>query len=927
MSDLFRLFPVGADGMPSFLDEATLSLSDLDRAALRDVSWPQVQSWALEKIREHLGDIRALKTIHNDASLVHCLPNELLSKIFTMACSDRTAIRFCHVCRRWRSLALATPPYWANLVDDEAEPIDCFKTARARVAVRPRGPGHMDIVEAIFTRSGACPLRIHFAHFSPVHAQLLQAARSRITALRLKVSPDVSTFHTMVKAMGGMPNLGRLNLAGCYLTSARDVPAWHDNELPNLRELTITVTRLVGRHVVSSIRKLVLGADCESSELMEALRRCPHLETLHILNGALQGDNASLASSQAVNLPALRELRIAHLVPVVDYLKPADYLSRLNFPLTTTVHFTLVGARDSEDHLMQSFPTGFSSLRALPMVTKVEFSHCVPSVGPYAKGDSNGQDVESGRANYWQGRPPPTCRLSCYVGDAALLTIETMQPSPLDGLCSLLFRSSNISDMTLRIPEILLSPYERWTPVLEALPQLRRLHVSCTTFESSSTFVMMLGIVVDPHAAVLCPLLEDLTIEQPLPTVNRSGGCRSSGEVWFSRIWRERTSAIIQSLQRRASYGGSLSRITCRCPAPHPKDIRDGVTLMVHSDDADDVAMHLARHVTEWATVSLYEASDQFRLEPTSRSATPFETIHGDASDDLYPPHIFNPPQEEIDRIIPHLIWPDRKLKAIGMEVHGQNTVYDLGDGRVVKAGRAVSVEEAKAMIFIRAHTTIPVPEVYMVFKHEGWIHIVMERIDGVALREAQKYNSEGRYTPDNALTSTEGLRNILRQLRQIIDELQDLGRRFPPNEPHFGSWPHGPYRNSYFAGDMPITAFRTISDFHGYWLNRLDDEYKGTETYEDLRRLQSNSANRTVTPVLSHGDLAPRNILVKDDRIVAIVDWETLGWYPDFWEIMGVHNELVSRRLLEARQEVFGEIPLESDVYLRVRRCVAALF
>jgi thiamine kinase-like enzyme len=37
--------------------------------------------------------------------------------------------------------------------------------------------------------------------------------------------------------------------------------------------------------------------------------------------------------------------------------------------------------------------------------------------------------------------------------------------------------------------------------------------------------------------------------------------------------------------------------------------------------------------------------------------------------------------------------------------------------------------------------------------------------------------------------------------------------------------------------------------------------------------------------PVFTHGDLNPFNILVRDDRVVGIVDWEFSGWYPDYWE------------------------------------------
>ena len=34
-----------------------------------------------------------------------------------------------------------------------------------------------------------------------------------------------------------------------------------------------------------------------------------------------------------------------------------------------------------------------------------------------------------------------------------------------------------------------------------------------------------------------------------------------------------------------------------------------------------------------------------------------------------------------------------------------------------------------------------------------------------------------------------------------------------------------------------------------------------------------------------THGDLTPRNIIIKDGKIQAIVDWEFAGWYPEHFE------------------------------------------
>nr|KMM69603.1 hypothetical protein CPAG_05918 [Coccidioides posadasii RMSCC 3488] len=36
---------------------------------------------------------------------------------------------------------------------------------------------------------------------------------------------------------------------------------------------------------------------------------------------------------------------------------------------------------------------------------------------------------------------------------------------------------------------------------------------------------------------------------------------------------------------------------------------------------------------------------------------------------------------------------------------------------------------------------------------------------------------------------------------------------------------------------------------------------------------------------VLTHADFSPRNILIRGDKVVAILDWEMAGFYPAYWE------------------------------------------
>lgn len=36
---------------------------------------------------------------------------------------------------------------------------------------------------------------------------------------------------------------------------------------------------------------------------------------------------------------------------------------------------------------------------------------------------------------------------------------------------------------------------------------------------------------------------------------------------------------------------------------------------------------------------------------------------------------------------------------------------------------------------------------------------------------------------------------------------------------------------------------------------------------------------------MFTHGDLSQHNILVKDNKITGLIDWEYSGWFPEYWE------------------------------------------
>ena len=69
-----------------------------------------------------------------------------------------------------------------------------------------------------------------------------------------------------------------------------------------------------------------------------------------------------------------------------------------------------------------------------------------------------------------------------------------------------------------------------------------------------------------------------------------------------------------------------------------------------------------------------------------------------------------------------------------------------------------------------------------------------------------------------------------------------------------------------------------------------------------------------------THADINPVNIMVSASgfpRILALIDWEQAGWYPDYWEYFKMCYTTFSER--EWRKVFFPKIidPWEDETYL----------
>lgn len=201
-----------------------------------------------------------------------------------------------------------------------------------------------------------------------------------------------------------------------------------------------------------------------------------------------------------------------------------------------------------------------------------------------------------------------------------------------------------------------------------------------------------------------------------------------------------------------------------------------------------------------------------------------------------------------------------------------------------------MQLAEAVTLRYLRKETSIPVPKVYCAFVHRGETYILMERIDGEPIGK----NWTSRSQAEN--------KSLISQLRSILKELRGIPHPCP------GALAAADMQSLYdprcWKGYMGFGPFANESDFNYYLRCGMDDNdsffsenyssWVTTEDRQDVRRLLEWQRSTQHRICFTHGDLHGGNILVKDGKIVALIDFETAGWYPEYWYVHFLESKIV---------------------------------
>ncbi|USP80544.1 kinase-like protein [Curvularia clavata] len=213
-------------------------------------------------------------------------------------------------------------------------------------------------------------------------------------------------------------------------------------------------------------------------------------------------------------------------------------------------------------------------------------------------------------------------------------------------------------------------------------------------------------------------------------------------------------------------------------------------------------------------------------------------------------------------------------LKLLRRSQERRSKVLFASDKICIKYGRTATLNEASALQFIAKHTSIPVPRVYCAFIHQHRTYIVMERMRGEPVARGWTRRSE------------ESKAKILDQLKKMVEEMRRIS---PPEDVGVASVNGGPLYDVRLPGTaFYFGPFKTVQDFHKFLRNDLK-AHPGLSA--DVNELISRQENTSSGLVFTHGDLSSFNILASGDEVVGIIDWETAGWYPSYWEYTNAWN------------------------------------
>lgn len=202
--------------------------------------------------------------------------------------------------------------------------------------------------------------------------------------------------------------------------------------------------------------------------------------------------------------------------------------------------------------------------------------------------------------------------------------------------------------------------------------------------------------------------------------------------------------------------------------------------------------------------------------------------------------------------------------------------IVPLPFGLILKWADGTSLDEAQSMMAVY-EAGFPCPRVISVGEHHGTqfasaapVSILMTRVPGEMLDEVYHdlEPADRKAIVAEISTMLETMRSWKNPWGQRICSISGGPIRSirVPNH-RVGPCESEAEFTSYLLAAASSHSFKTPDEFHS--------------TLEIARKVDD-VRHRIV---FTHGDLALHNVLVHDGHVSGFIDWESAGWYPEYWE------------------------------------------
>lgn len=298
----------------------------------------------------------------------------------------------------------------------------------------------------------------------------------------------------------------------------------------------------------------------------------------------------------------------------------------------------------------------------------------------------------------------------------------------------------------------------------------------------------------------------------------------------------------------------------------------------------------LRKNITNWPLICRFGPGQHRRSYPDRLNN--YTTDMSMPSAPMLPP---TPLYLRSQHELPGLLPTTAEIEAATTEFPG---IFDsdyrrtvLVNGKfVVKYGTFVYENEGHALLLVEKHRSISAPRLYAMYRKDKTLYLVMEFMPGRQLSDLWPSLPEGEKL------------SVADQLRSIFDCARAI-----PSPGTFAGVRGGSLRHRYFFSlekDPSVTGpFEKEEDLSRALALRSQRNWemcgqRGWMSEFFARHLPSALSGHT--SVFTHSDLQRKNILVREEhrpprgptadgrrsfKVTAILDWESDGWYPSYWE------------------------------------------